>query len=239
MLAGDIDVAIADVVVLVIAHGKGIPFVILGPGELHSIAEPTFALAVRDPALKLGGDFNGKTMATGTTKGIGYLATSAWIDNNGGDSKSLRWLEIPLPAEPAALMRGQFDGMCAPEPFITDALAQGARLVLLDRKPLAPALLQGAWFATRSWVANNRGAAKAFADAVLEANAWANANPQPAATILSRYTKMSLDVIQNMKMKGQYGERIDRSTIQPLIDASSKYGLITQPFPAREMLALP
>jgi len=237
MLAGDIDIAIADVVVLVIAHDKGIPFVLLAPGELHSSTVPTFAIAVRDPAMRLGKDFNGKTMATGTTKGIGYLATSAWIDNNGGDSKSVQWREIPLPVEPLALQRGQIDGICAPDPFISDAVAGGAYLVLLDKKPIAPTVLQGAWFSTRDWVAENRGAAKAFAESIREANRWANENPQPAAEILSKYTKMSLPLIQGMKMKGQYQERLDLPTIQPLIDGSSKYGLISKSFPARDMVA--
>jgi NitT/TauT family transport system substrate-binding protein len=237
MLAGDLDVAIADVVVLSIAHDKGLPFALLAPAELHSNKVPTLAIAVRDPAVKLGADFNGKTLACATTRGIGYLVTSAWIDNNGGDSKSVKWVEIPFPAEFPAMQRGAIDGFCAPDPFISAAVEGGANLVLLDKKPIAPVMLQGAWFSTRDWVAKNPAAARAFAGGIREANVWGNANPQATAEILSKYSKIPVPVIAGMKMRGQYQERFDLATLQPLIDGSAKYGLIAKPFPAKELLA--
>jgi NitT/TauT family transport system substrate-binding protein len=236
MLAGDLDVAIADTVVLAIAHDKGLPFVSLAPAELHSNKVPTLAIAVRDPAVKLGKDFNGKTLACATARGIGYLVTSAWIDNNGGDSKSVKWVEIPFPAEGPALQRGAIDGFCAPDPFISSAVQNGASLVLLDRKPIAPVILQGAWFATKDWVAKNTAAARGFAEAIREANVWGNANSQATAEILSKYSKIPVSVITAMKMRGQYQERFDLSTIQPLIDGSAKYDLIAKSFPAKDLI---
>lgn len=237
MLGGALDVAIADVVVLSTAHDKGIPFVMLAPAELHSNKVPTLAIAVRDPAVKLGKDFNGKVFGCQTITGLGYLVTCAWIDNNGGDSKSLKWIEIPFPAGGEALKRGTIDAFVAPDPFISSAVALGNYLVLLDKKPLAPAILQGAWYSTKDWVSKNHAAAKAFADAIREANVWGNANPQGTAQILAKYSKIPLSVISAQKMRGQYQERFDYSTLQPLIDGAAKYGLVSKPFPARDLVA--
>jgi len=237
MLGGALDVAIADIVVLSTAHDKGIPFVLIAPAELHSSKVPTLAIAVRDPAVKLGKDFNGKTFGCATITGLGYLVTCAWIDNNGGDSKSLKWVEIPFPAGGDALKRGTIDAFVAPDPFISNAVTLGNTLVLLDKKPIAPAILQGAWYSTKDWVTKNPAAAKAFSDAIREANVWGNANPQGTAEILSKYAKVPLPAILAMKMRGQYQERFDLGTMQPLIDGAAKYGLISKPFPAKDLVA--
>lgn len=237
MLGGTLDVAIADIVVIAVAHDKNLPFVCLAPSELHTNSHPTLAIAVGDSAVKQGSDFNGKTIACSTTRGIGFVVTSAWIHNNGGDWKSLKWIEMPFPAEVPALQRGTIDALVAPEPFISQAVSAGAHMLLLDKKPIAPAILQSAWFATSDWVSKNKETAAAVGSAIREANAWANANPDDAAAILSKYTKIPVDVIKSMKMRGQYQERFDLATIQPLIDGSAQYGLIAKRFPAKDLLA--
>jgi NitT/TauT family transport system substrate-binding protein len=237
MLGGALDVAIADIVVLSEGHDKGLPFALLAPAQLHSIKVPTLAIAVRDPAVKIGKDFNGKTFGCATITGLGYLVTAAWVDNNGGDSKTLKWVEVPFPAGGEALKRGTIDAFVAPDPFISNAIALGNTLVLLETKPIAPVMLQGAWYSTKDWVSKNPAAAKGFADAIREANVWGNANPQATAEILSKYSKVPQTAIMAMKMRGAYQEHFDLSTLQPLINGAAKYGLISKPFPAKELLA--
>jgi NitT/TauT family transport system substrate-binding protein len=236
MVAGDLDMGEADVVTLAIAHDKGLPFVFVAPGELHSIAKPTLALVVKDPALKSGKDFNGKTMACNVSRGFGSLITNAWIDNNGGDSSTVKWIEFPFPGLTAGLQRGAFDGYCAPEPFVTAGAAAGGTVVLMNTKPVAPTYLQGGWFATRDWVAKNPTVANNFLLAIREANEWANNNPAGSAEIISKYSKIPIEVITGMKMRGQYQLRFEPPTMQPLIDAAAKYGYISKSFPIAEML---
>jgi NitT/TauT family transport system substrate-binding protein len=237
MVAGDLDMGEADVVTIAIAHDKGFPFVFVAPGELHTVKVPTLACVVRDPNVRIGKDFNGKTMACNVSRGFGSLVTNAWIDNNGGDSKTVKWVEFPFPALSAALQRGTIDGYCAPEPFVTAGVAGGGHLVLLEKNPVAPSILQGGWFATRDWVAKNPAAAIAVRGAIREANEWANANPHATAEIISKYSKIPIGVIEGMKMRGQYQTAFDTSTMQPLIDAAAKYGYISASFPARDMIA--
>jgi NitT/TauT family transport system substrate-binding protein len=237
MVAGDLDIGEADIVTLAIAHDRGIPFVFVAPGELHSNKVPTLACVVGDPALRSGNDFNGKTMACNVSRGFGSLITNVWIDNNGGDSKTVKWVEIPFPAVSAALQRGTIDGFCGPEPFVSAGVAAGGHLVLLDKNPVAPVILQGGWFATRDWVIKNPAAAGDLAGAIRDANEWANGNTSGSAEILSKYSKVPLAIIEGMKMRGQYQLRFDLSTMQPLIDAAAKYGYIANRFPAGDLIA--
>lgn len=237
MIGGAIDISESDMVTIIKAHDHGIPFVSLAPGLLDSVTAPTVAVVVRDPALRSGRDFNGKTFSTNSLQNLGTLLADAWIDNNGGDSKTVKWVELPFPALSPALQRGTIDAFIAPEPFITTAVRDGGHAVVMDHNPLAPVVLQGALIATRDWVANHRDAAHAFAAAILDANAWANKNRDAAAAILSKYSKVPVAAIEAAQFRGEYALRMDPATIQPLIDGSLKYGLIGKGFRAADIIA--
>ena len=49
-----------------------------------------------------GKDLNGKTIAVIALNGITHIAARAWIDQNGGDSATAKFIEVPPPAMPAA-----------------------------------------------------------------------------------------------------------------------------------------
>jgi NitT/TauT family transport system substrate-binding protein len=237
MVGGSIDISESDTVTIIKAHDHGLPFVSLAPGLLDSVKAPTVAIVVRDAALRLGRDFNGKTFSTNSLQNLGTLLADAWIDNNGGDSKTVKWVELPFPALSPALQRGTIDAFIAPEPFITTAVRDGGHAVVMDRNPLAPVVLQGALIATRDWVASHRDAAQAFTAAILDANAWANKNRDAAAAILSKYSKIPVAAIEAATFRGEFALRMDPATIQPLIDGALKYGLIAKNFPAAEIIA--
>lgn len=237
MVGGSIDVTESDSVTIIKAHDHGLPFVALAPGLIDSVKAPTVAIVVRDPSLRIGKEFNGKTFSTNSLQNLGTLLADAWIDNNGGDSKTVQWVELPFPSLSPALQRGTIDAYIAPDPFVTVGLKNGGHMVLLDRNPIAPAVVQGFLIATHDWVASHRDAAQAFTAAILEANDWANKNPHDAAVILSKYSKIPVEVIEGATLRGQYALRMDPATLQPLIDGSAKYGLIAKTFRANEILA--
>ena len=229
MLGGSIDISESDTVTIIKAHDHGIPFVSLAPGLVDSVKAPTVAIVVKDPSLRTGMDFNGKTFSTNSLQNLGTLLADAWIDNNGGTSSTVRWVELPFPALSPALQRGTIDAYIAPDPFITTGLKDGGHAVVMDNKPLAPVVLQGALIATREWVAGHREAARAFRAGVLDANDWANKNPAAAATILSKYSKIPAAAIMGATFRGEYALRLDPAMIQPLIDGSPG----TASFPSR------
>jgi len=237
IVGGTLDIGEADIVTMALAHDNGLNFQFLAPGELHSNKYPTLALVVKDSSMKSGKDFNGKTMACNVSKGFGSLITNVWIDNNGGDSSTVKWIEFPFPGLSTALQRGTVDGYCAPEPFVDVGVKAGGTLVLLEHKPVAPVILQGGWFATHDYIRQHPSIVNAFGLAILEANEWANANPDAAAGIISKYSKVPLPILLAMKMRGEYQIKFSAPTMQPLIDAAAKYGYIKSRFPVSDIIA--
>ena len=62
-------------------------------------------LVAANPTVKSGKDLNGKTIGTPGLNTLGEYGVRAWVDANGGDSTTLRFVELPFPVMPAALAR--------------------------------------------------------------------------------------------------------------------------------------
>ena len=66
--------------------------------------------------LKSGKDCNGKIMGVGALNDLTALGTMAWVDQTGGDWRSLHYVEIPGSAIAAAVEAGRIDAGTMPNP---------------------------------------------------------------------------------------------------------------------------
>jgi NitT/TauT family transport system substrate-binding protein len=234
--SGALDLGLSDMMSVINAHARGVPFVYVAPGLLSTLKAPTFGLLVpANSPIREAKDFNGKSMAVSGLHNIAQIAASAWIDANGGDSKTVKFVEVPFPSLVPALAQGTIDTSVANEPWMTLATDKGNRLILMEKGALAPAFLLSGWVTTRDWIAKNPEARKRFTVALREIAGWANKNPQAAAPILSKYTKLDVGVIARMH-RGEYAERFSPAYVQPVIDAAARYGAIAAPFAASAII---
>lgn len=235
---GSLDIGLSDLISVISAHSRGLSFVYVAPGLTASIKDPTMGLIVPATSTLFDGrDFNGKSIAVGGLRNIAEIAADSWLDGNGGDSKSVKFLEVPFPALLPALSQGRIQAAFANEPWLTLALDAGYRVIWLDKNPLAPTFLQSGWLTSREWLEKNPEGAAKFAAVIRETAQWANSHPALVAPILSKYTNIPLSVAQRMH-KGEFSERFDAALVQPAIDASVKYGIIPKSFPAQEIFSI-
>src|SRR5471032_792869 len=110
----------------------------------------------------------------------------AWIDNNGGNSKTVKFVELPLPAKAAAIKAGTIDASLDTEPFLTYGIDQGFRAFLMESKPIASPYLLDFFASTRDWAQRNPAATTKFIAAVRETSIWANANRSLTAPMLAK-----------------------------------------------------
>jgi NitT/TauT family transport system substrate-binding protein len=233
--SGALDVGMVDMTSLISAHARGIPFVVLAAALVNSVAAPTFGIVVRgDSPIQTARDFAGKTIAVNGLNNVAQIAAEAWIDNNGGDPKAVKFIELPLPAKAPAVKAGTVDGSLDTEPFLTYGTDQGFRAFLMEQRPLAPAYLLNVYATTRAWAERNAASAASFVSAVRAASAWANRNHDASGPILAKYTKLPVALIARMH-RGDFATANDPKLVQPVIDAAVKYGLIDRPFPAAEL----
>lgn len=221
--SGALQIGNSNVLSIAVARQKGLPFVIFAPGALYSSTAPTTALAVvPNGPIRSAKDLNGKVLAGVSLGGLDQLSLETWLDKNGGDSSTAKFVELPPSQMVAALQRGTVSAVSLPDPALNSALNDGSvRILGNNYDSVAPSFLIGAWFATNDWLVKNPDAAKRFSDAMAETADWANANHDKAAEILLKYTK-----IDSRTSHVRFARTLSTATIQPVLDAGARYKLI-------------
>jgi NitT/TauT family transport system substrate-binding protein len=237
--SGSLDVGFADTISIAAAHARGFPFVYLVPALINSYTAPALAVLVAGNGTIRGPkDFNNKTIAVNGLNNITMLPFEAWIDNSGGDSKTVKWVEVPITTANDAVSSGKVDAATTGEPFISFGVDNGLRAIYVDKNGIASRYVLAGFMTTKDWAARNPLLATKFTAAIKEAAQWANGNREGSAQILSRYTKIPLPVVERMK-RGELAVDLRSSDFQPVIDAAAKYGIVPKAYPASELFYRP
>jgi len=204
------------------ARGKGIPVLMIAPAGLYDSASPTSALVTtKDSPITKAADLTGKVVAVSGIQDLTDFATRAWIDKNGGNSASVKFLELPFPAMAAALLQHRVDAAYIIEPFYT-ASADTLRILGRAGGSVAPRYQATGWVATESWLASHGDLALRFASAIHRSAVWGNAHHQESAAILLKYLKLDPTIVNKMN-RVVYAVSLDPRLLQAPIDTAAKY----------------
>lgn len=233
--AGAVNIGFSNLVSLATAYKRGVPITIIAPAGLYSSAAPTSICAVGlNSAIKSAKDLDGKVFATNGLRNVGEFGPRAWIDANGGDSATVKFIEMPFPEMPLALARGTIDAALLAEPAATEAKGE-TRLLSKCYDGIAKSFLISAYFTTTAWAQAHPALVRKFQDVIRETAAWSNRNHDATAAILAREAKIDPAIAAKM-VRSVYPEKLDPAQMQPVIDVTAKYGSLTAPFPAAEMI---
>jgi NitT/TauT family transport system substrate-binding protein len=231
---GTVDIGFSAVLSIAIAHARGIPFVMIAPGNVHDPAAPSALLVVPTASpIHVAKDLTGKTIGIPALKTISEYAPRIWIDRNGGDSTTVKFLELPFGAMTDALAAGRIDAAWLTEPFISSN-KRTTRVLAYAFDTIAHSFLISAWFSTIAWARAHADVVARYSTAVRAAGAWATANPAASAGILTRDMKLDPTALASM-VRTRFADQLTPSAIQPQIDVAAHYGLFTV-FPASELL---
>jgi NitT/TauT family transport system substrate-binding protein len=235
VLGGAVDIGNNDVFSILAAHEKGLPIVLLAPGAIYNAKAPSsFLMVLKDSPIKSARDLNGKTIAVNALQNITQYAPMAWVDKNGGDSRNLRFVEMPFPNMPLALAAHRVDAAVIAEPFATRAIE--ARVLVSAYDGIASSFLIAGWVATRNWVSTHPELAKAFARLMYRTAAWANINRDITSQTLVRLTGADPALVKILP-RATFAEHFDPALIQVIADTALKYGAITKPIRIEDVIA--
>jgi NitT/TauT family transport system substrate-binding protein len=233
--SGALDIGQSNVVSLSSAHERGIPFVLVAPASLYTSKQPQSALVVAaNSPLHVAKDLNGKTIAVNGLKTISQLGPEAWIDKNGGTLSTVKFIELPFPAMEDALTSGRVDAALISEPNLTEARAHGLRVLNDVYDSIGPDFLIGAWFTTSAWAKAHPDLVRKYVAVMQQTAKWANTHHPESAKILEAETKTPVTATT---VRVIFGETLDQTQIQNLIDACAKYGVIKDRFLASDIIA--
>jgi NitT/TauT family transport system substrate-binding protein len=235
--SGAIDIGYSNFLTLAVAHEHGVPFTVIAPAGIYTTKAPISSLLIPvDSTVKAARDLNGKVVAVNGLKNITQLATEAWSDVNGGDWHSLRFVEMSFAEIPAALAAHRIDAGFVTEPIVSDAIRRkSARVIGNPYDAIAPEFTISVWFTTRAWASANAALVRRFGSVIRQASLWANDHDAQSAPLLSEIAKLPLAAIEGMT-RSRFAPSLTARSVQPIIDAAAKYGLLAKAFPASDII---
>lgn len=239
VLSGAADIGFSNTLSLILAHDKGLPVNILSGTDMHRKERPAqgYLAVLKNSPLKTAKDFNGKTIAVGSLAITGYYALRKWIDDNGGDSKTVKYVEMPLPVQADAIIAGKIDAAPLDAANMYAARSKASlRLVASVYDAIAPKFVAGAWFSTPSWTEKHPELSKKFVAVFERVSNWANAHQAESAQLYSKHSSFSLEDLK-LAPRAQFEPTTSLELMQPVIDVALKYGAIKKSFHANDMLS--
>lgn len=231
--SGAIDVGLFDTPGLITAYSHNVPVLLLAGGKQYVDRDPIFgAIVLADSPIRSAADFSG-TFAVASVNSMAALGIMAWIDRNGGDSKRVKFVEMPFPTMIEAVQRHTVAGAVPVEPWLSEATHDGLRTIF-PNNGIARTFTASCWATSRSWAEAHPATATRFAKTIYEIARWANHNTNASIPIIAKYTKMPPEVIAKIH-RGVFTETPDAVSLQPVIDAAAKYGMVAKAFPAAEL----
>jgi NitT/TauT family transport system substrate-binding protein len=238
MIGGSLQIGGAPIMSLILSHVKGLTFQIVGPGNMYVSTKPSELLVVRkDSPIQNAAGLNGKIVAAPALGDFFSITMRAWVDQNGGDSSTLREVELPTAGTPAAIAAGRIDAAVLPEPVLSQTLNSGLTRVL--GKPydaIAARFPIACNFALPEVISANRDAVRRFYRAMVQANTFGNAHPEQTAPWLADVTKVDAATI----LQGHrevLADGIDVTLVQRVIDAAARYKAIDHGFDAHDLIS--
>jgi NitT/TauT family transport system substrate-binding protein len=237
--SGDLQIGWTNVISLYQAHVAGFDFKLIAGGATNvKGTNDTHALLVpKNSPIKSAKDLEGKTVAVNTLNNIVHLMAMAWIDEHGGSSGKVKFVEVPFPQMEPALLAEKVHAASVHEPFASAAVAKGsARLLSHPWSDVANRFLIASWFASDKWLQKNKQTAQAFINALNRGIDALNADPQHSRDIIAKWTGLPAPIAAKVTLP-VYDKTLSEKDLQPTIDLTQKYKLIPRAIKARDVIS--
>jgi NitT/TauT family transport system substrate-binding protein len=182
--------------VLLQAVDNGIDQVVLAATNQYPETIKTGLVARPEANIRGAADLAGKKVGVPGIGGFLDVVLRRWIKENGADPAKVNYVEIILPQTGDALKAGTVDAVASVDPFVSRAVDSKSGVLVADYTASLPTgTIASIYSASGDWANSHRDAVKAFQEAIVEANAFARANPAAARESLARHTKLPPPVV--------------------------------------------
>jgi NitT/TauT family transport system substrate-binding protein len=240
VIGGSLEIGKGSLFILVGAHAKGVPIVLEGAANLYHSDVPDSAMIVaKNSPVRTPRDLNGKVIAVPSLGDFYAVVSLAWIDQRGGDSRTVKLLELPNVATTEAIVNGRIEAGILAEPILTDAVQSGkCRILGYPHEALGPRSISTVYFCNTAFAMQNVAAMTRFRKGLDEASAYVTTHPTEMIPLLAKYTGIDVKTVASMTPNslGTTSELLDPRLVQPTIDFAQRYKAIPKIFPAREMI---
>jgi NitT/TauT family transport system substrate-binding protein len=230
VVSGKYQFAFGNVTSLLVARDKNLPLKVLtnGVSSVGEAGKDFGAVVVKgDSPIKSAKELAGKKVSVNNLKNIGDTTVRASVRKAGGDPAKVQFVELPFPDMPAALANNRIDAAWVVEPFLTQAISQGARPIAWNFVDAAPNLTVATYFTSERMIKQDPDLVKRFTEAMNESLRYADTHPDEVRKILATYTKIPADVIAKMTLP-KFPTEVNRASVEELAKLAKQDGLVTK-----------
>jgi NitT/TauT family transport system substrate-binding protein len=242
ILGGSLDVANISLLNLVEAHARNLPLVVEYAATIYDadIRDAIGIIVAADSPIRSGRDMTGKTLAVPALGDTFTIASSTWIDKTGGDSSTVKFLELPNAAAADAIAGGRVDAAVLAQPTLKNAVAAGKCRIIADPfAAIAPRFVSTVYACSSNFAATKPAVVARFRKVINDSSAYVNQHVPEVLPLMAKFTGADLSVLAGLpftRMGTSTSLKDARATIQPLIDAAAKYKTIAHTYDAKEMI---
>jgi NitT/TauT family transport system substrate-binding protein len=234
---GSVDIGKGSALTPILAYAKGLPITITSNLANYVSDAPNVALIVkRDSPIATPKDLAGATIGLNGLQDQNALAMYSWLEQNGVDLATIKFVEVPSAASLAAIDAGRIDATVALEPVFSSALAsQRYRVLAYPWNALGKRYTEAVTFATTAWVAAHPGTIDTVNRVLRDAGAYVAAHEDETKPLSAQFAGLDPASLTNFR-PGERGIAMLPSELQPTIDAAARYKLIAKAFPASDLI---
>jgi NitT/TauT family transport system substrate-binding protein len=238
VVGGSTQVAFTSFPGVVQAYVRGVPFRVVAPAQWYISDSVTDALFVKaDSPIRTARDLEGKTVGVVAISDLFSLTTRAWIDQNGGNSANVKFIEVPLSAITPALEDGRIDAGRLGSPFMEQAVGAGkVRLLGKNLDAIAKRYQASVFVSTADYIASHQDVMRRFARAMRESIVYTNTHLPETVDLVASFTGVEAAAVAR-SVRAVDPEYLDAKNLQPVIDFSYKYKFIDRTFSAADLIA--
>lgn len=224
---GAIEIGGSSMLSFLLAHAKGVPISIVAPLAVYAPESLYAALIVKkDAPYKAARDLNGKTIGSPALHDLNWIATAAWVDQNGGDSSTMKTVELPSSAIAVAIDEGRIDCSTVTTPRYVQAVNTGkVRILGKSYEAIAKNFMFAAYVAQNEWALKNADVVARFGRAIRDADRYSNAHHAETLPIYAEFAKIDIKEIADAP-RAISPPYVEVKAVQPIIDVAVKYKLL-------------
>ena len=236
VISGAYEMGKASPIASMLAHLRGLPVTIVANGSVFQTRDRwSGVLVAADSAIKTAADCNGKIACVAGLNDINQISMMNWMDKNGGDSKTAKFVEVPASATAPALTEHRVDFSMLNEPLLSAALATGKlRQIGNSFASVADRWLTSAYLAQPDYANKHADLMRRFARATYESATYTNAHEDETIPVMAEASKIPVAVFSKMfRIEGATSG--DPALLASLMEVVVRYKVLARSFPASEM----
>lgn len=200
--SGNVHGALLSTMAIINAKSNGLP--VVGVADIQSAFKdsPLEEFYVRaDSGIKSIKDLKGKKIAINLVKSSFHYTWLMALENAGMTAEDVTFVSLSFDQQQAALERGNVDAIGLMQPYTKKARDSKKLSMLFDAVDVFGERQFCEIFVNSVWAENNVEETKKFVSAIVKAIEWIENNQAEAKTIISKYTGIDVQYIDDYKFQ--------------------------------------